>query len=225
MNVQLTRVLITFILPNSTAMGKRNPRVDAYIARSVDFAKPILEHLRELVHKACPNAEETIKWGMPSFDYKGSFCSMASFKQHAVFSFWKGNLLKDPKKYLQARSADGGNAMGFFGRMTSVKDIPPNTVMLDFIKQAKKLNDEGVKLPSKPKTTIIELVAPPYFTKALKSNKKAMATFSTFTPSNKKEYVTWVFEAKTEATRKKRLETALEWMTEGKIRNWKYVKK
>lgn len=119
-------------------MGKRSPAIDNHIGKAADFAKPILEHLRELVHKGCPEVEETIKWGMPSFDYKGPFCSMASFKQHAVFSFWKGALLKDPKKYLQPRSADGGNAMGFFGRLTSVNDIPSNAVMLDFIKQAKK---------------------------------------------------------------------------------------
>ncbi len=206
-------------------MGKRSPRVDAYIAKAADFAKPILEQLRELVHKACPDAEEIIKWGMPSFDYKGPFCLMASFKQHAVFDFWKGNLLKDPKKYLQPRSADGGNAMGFFGRLISVKDIPPKKIMLDFIKQAKKLNDDGVKLPPKAKITIKELVVPPYFTKALKSNKKALATFNAFSPGNKKEYITWVVEAKTKTTREKRLETALEWLAEGKIRNWKYVRK
>jgi uncharacterized protein YdeI (YjbR/CyaY-like superfamily) len=206
-------------------MGKRSPRVDEYIAKSADFAKPILEHLRELVHKACPEVEETIKWGMPSFDYKGPFCSMASFKQHAVFGFWKGSLLKDPKKYMQPRSSDGGDAMGFFGRMMSVKDIPPNKVMLDFIKQAKKLNDDGVKLPPRVKTTMKEIVVPAYFSKALKSNKKALATFNAFSPSNKKEYLTWVIEAKTETTREKRLKTALEWMAEGKIRNWKYVKK
>src|SRR5688572_33194820 len=97
-------------------MAKKNPKVDAYIIRSADFALPILVHLRELVHKACPEVEETIKWGMPSFDYKGPFCSMASFKAHAVFGFWKAPLLKDPKKFLQARSADGGSAMGHFGR-------------------------------------------------------------------------------------------------------------
>jgi hypothetical protein len=132
-------------------MGKRSPAIDNFIGKSADFAKPILEHLRELVHQGCPEVEETIKWGMPSFDYKGSFCSMASFKQHAVFGFWKGKLLKDPKKYLKARSTDGGNAMGFLGRLTNIKDIPPNKVMLDFIKQAKKLNDDGVKLPVRKK--------------------------------------------------------------------------
>ncbi len=206
-------------------MGKRSPRVDAYIAKSADFAKPILEHLRELLHEACPEVEETIKWGMPSFDYKGPFFSIASFKEHCAFGFWKAKLLKDTKHYLTPRYNAGGEAMGNFGKVMSLKDLPPNAAILDFIKQAKKLNDDGVKLPAKPKTTKTELVVPAYFTKALKSNKNAMSTFSAFSPSNKKEYVTWVVEAKTETTREKRLETALEWMAEGKIRNWKYEKK
>jgi len=206
-------------------MGKRSPAVDNLIGKSADFAIPILEYLRELVHTGCPEVEERIKWGMPSFDYKGPLCSMAAFKQHAVFGFWKGKLLKDPKNFLQARSADGGNAMGFLGRITTIKDIPPNNVMLDFIKQAKKLNDDGVKLPARKKTTGKDLVVPAYFTRALKSNKKALVTFNAFSPGNKKEYVMWVTEAKTETTRQRRLETALEWMADGKIRNWKYVKK
>lgn len=205
-------------------MGKKNPAVDAYIAKSADFAIPILEHLRFLVHKACPEVEETIKWGTPSFDYKGPFCSMAAFKQHAVFGFWKGKLLKDSKKYLQKRSSEGGNAMGFLGRMMSVNDVPPNGVMVDFIKQAKKLNDECIKIP-KGKAAAVKLTMPAYFKNALLKNKKALATFNAFSPGNKKEYVLWVTEAKTEATRERRLKTALEWMAEGKIRNWKYMKK
>jgi uncharacterized protein YdeI (YjbR/CyaY-like superfamily) len=206
-------------------MAKKNAKVDAYIAKSAPFAQSILTHLRQLVHQACPEVEETIKWGMPSFDYKGPCCSMAAFKQHAVFAFWKGKLLKDPKRYLQARSNEGGNAMGHLGQLTQLKDLPPDKVMLDFIKQAKKLNDEGVKLPAKPKTENKELQVPDYFTRALKKDKKALATFNGFSYSNKKEYVTWVTEAKTEATREKRLDTAIEWMAEGKIRNWKYLKK
>ena len=205
-------------------MGKRSPKIDAYIAKSADFAKPILEHLRELVHKACPEVEETIKWGMPSFDYKGPFFSIASFKEHCGLGFWKAQLLKDPKGYITHRYNAGGEAMGNFGRVSSLKDLPPSKVILDFIKQAKKLNDDGVKLPAKPKTTKKEVVTPPFFTKALKTNKKAFATFNAFSPSQQREYIMWIVEAKTDATREKRLETALEWMAEGKIRNWKYVK-
>jgi uncharacterized protein YdeI (YjbR/CyaY-like superfamily) len=205
-------------------MGKRSPAVDNYIRKSADFAKPILEHVRELVHKGCPEVEETIKWGMPSFEYKGPFFSMASFKEHCAFGFWKTKLLKDPKHYLTPRYNAGGNAMGNFGKVKTFKDLPPDRAILDFIKQGKKLNDDGIKLPAKPKIVKKDLVVPAYFMKALKSNKKALATFNAFSASNKREYVSWVTEAKTEATREKRLKSALEWMSEGKIRNWKYVK-
>ena len=115
--------------------------------------------------------------------------------------------------------------MGNFGKIKSLKDLPPNAVIIDFIKQAKKLNDDGIKLPPRPKKASKPLAVPPYFLTAIKANKKALATFNAFSPSNKKEYVLWVKEAKTEATREKRLKTALKWMAEGKIRNWKYLKK
>lgn len=206
-------------------MGKRSPQVDEYIARAADFAKPILEHLRELVHKGCPEVVETIKWGMPSFEYKGPMFGIASFKEHCGFGFWKANLLKDPKHYLSPRFNAGGEAMGNFGKVKSLKDLPPNRVLLDFIKQAKKLNDDGVKLPARTPVAKKKLVVPAYMTKALQANKRALTTFKAFSPSNKKDYVDWVTEAKTEITREKRLKTALDWMAEGKIRNWKYVRK
>lgn len=206
-------------------MGKRSPRIDEYIARAADFAKPILEHVRELVHKGCPEVEETIKWGMPSFEYKGPFFGMASFKEHCAIGFWKAQLLKDPKHYLTPRYNAGGEAMGNFGKIKSLKDLPSNAAILDFIKQAKKLNDDGVKLPTRQKVVKKALVVPAYFKSALKSNKKALATFNAFSPSHKREYVEWVTAAKTEATREKRLKMTLVWMAEGKIRNWKYVRK
>jgi uncharacterized protein YdeI (YjbR/CyaY-like superfamily) len=203
-------------------MGTKDKRIDAYIEKSQPFAKPILKHLRKLVHQACPEVEETIKWSFASFDYKGPLCSMAAFKEHAVFGFWKYKLLKDPKNYLGARSNEGGAAMGNLGRIASIKDLPPDKAIIDFINQAKKLNDEGVKLPSKPKKPKAELVIPDYFIKALKKNKSASKNFETFSYSKKKEYVQWITEAKTAETREKRMSTALEWIAEGKSRNWKY---
>ena len=149
---------------------------------------------------------------------------MAAFKEHAVFGFWKSKLIRDPKGYLGERSNQGGEAMGNMGRITSLKDLPPDKAILDFIKQAKKLNDDGVKLERvvKPKG---ELVVPDYFMAAVKKNKKALATFEKFSISQRREYVNWVTEAKTEETRQSRLKTSVEWMAEGKIRNWKYVRK
>ena len=149
---------------------------------------------------------------------------MASFKEHCVFGFWKSSLLKDPKKYLQKRSNQGGEAMGNMGRITSLNDLPPDKIILDLIKQAKQLNDDGIKLPTKPKKEKAELVIPDYFMNTVKKNKMAMATFENFSYSNKKEYIMWVTEAKTEETRNRRLSTTVEWLAEGKVRNWKYVK-
>ncbi len=206
-------------------MANTDKRIDAYIARSADFARPILTHLRELVHTACPEVEETIKWGMPFFDYKGPFCSMAAFKQHAIFGFWKGSLLEDRQNFLRSRHSEGGEAMGNLGKLTDMESMQPDDVIIDFIKQAKMLNDKGIKLPAKPKIQKSDLEAPDYFLAALNNNKEALKTYTVFSPSNKKEYLEWVSSAKGEDTRTRRLETAMEWMAEGKVKNWKYIKK
>jgi uncharacterized protein YdeI (YjbR/CyaY-like superfamily) len=203
-------------------MGKREIRIDDYIDKAQEFAKPILMHLRDLVHKGCPDVVETIKWGMPSFDYKGPFGGMASFKQHCVFGFWKAKLIEDPHGYMGDRAIDGGEAMYQMGRITSLEDLPPDKIILDFIKQAKKLNDEGIKVPATIKKKKEELQMPADLMEGLRKNKKAMATYQAFSPSQKREYIEWLNEAKTDTTRNKRLETAVEWMAEGKTRNWKY---
>lgn len=205
-------------------MGKKDKRIDAYIAKSAEFAKPVMKHLRELLHKACPEIEETIKWGMPSFDYKGPFVSFAAFKQHAVFGFWKASLMKDSKVLL---SNENKGSMGNMGRITSMKDLPKDKILISWIKEAKKLNDDGVKFQRalKPKHERKEYVMPASFKKALAGNKKAGKTYEAFSPSHKREYLEWICEAKTEETRDKRIATALEWLTEGKSRNWKYMRK
>ena len=193
-------------------METRNQRVDTYIEKSAEFAQPILRYLRELVHEACPEVEEELKWGFPFFMYKGILCSMSAFKEHCSFGFWKGSLILGPNH---------GNAMGHFGRLTSIKDLPPKRTLIGYIKEAKRLNDEGIAKP-KPAKGKKELVVPPYFLAAVKKNKKAFATFEALAYSHKKEYVEWVSEAKTEATRDRRLATTIEWLAEGKSRNWKY---
>jgi hypothetical protein len=204
-------------------MGKKDPRVDAYIARSADFARPILKRLREVVHAGCPDVEETLKWSSPHFMYKGMLCGMASFKGHCAFGFWKGKLLaKQHKALAETREL----AMGEFGRITALSDLPDEKSLLRYVKEAVALNDEGVKLPAraKPKGDR-KLRVPDYFLAAVRKNKKALATFEGFSYSNKKEYVEWVTEAKGEETLKQRLETAVAWMAEGKARNWKYLRK
>lgn len=206
-------------------MGTLDKKIDAYIMRSADFAKPILIHIREQVHKACPEVEEGMKWSFPHFMYKGSIlCSMAAFKQHCAFVFWLGSVMKDPNKIL--KSGENKTAMGHLGQLTSVEDLPSDKVLKAYIKEAMSLIDKGVKIEKKPSSeTKKELKVPSYFMNALKKNKKALGTFEKFSNTNKKEYLEWVTGAKTEETRDSRLETAIEWMAEGKIRHWKYVKK
>ena len=196
-------------------------RIDQYIAKKADFAKPILKHIRELVHKACPDVEETIKWGMPYFENKGEIlCAMAAFKEHCTFLFWKASLMKDPEKIFQITDRE---AMGHFGRISSLKDLPSDKILIAYIKEAAKLNEDSIKLPPRQKTVETkELETPADLTAALKKNKKAEAHFYKFPPGKKKEYILWLTDAKTEATRTKRLETAVAWIAEGKSRNWKY---
>lgn len=199
----------------------KSKQVDAYIAKSAVFAQPILEHLRHLVHKTCPAVEETIKWGFPHFEYKGILCSMASFKEHCAFGFWKASLMKDKSLMKNAKSE---TAMGHMGRITGIKDLPSDKVMLGYIKEAVMLNESGVKVEKK-KTEKEPVAVPAYLKKALAQNKKAKEVFDAFSPSHQREYIEWLTEAKTEATKEKRLEQALEWMQEGKARNWKYARK
>jgi uncharacterized protein YdeI (YjbR/CyaY-like superfamily) len=203
-------------------MEKNFANIDAYIAKAKPFAQPILEHLRSLVHQANPDVKETIKWGMPYFEYKGLLCGMASFKEHVAFGFWRSELLNDPKGYLQGTRSQGGEAMGNMGRITRLEDLPPDKVIMDFVRQASKLHDDGIKVPKAPAAANKELDVPDYFMKALKRNKQAFASFENFSHSKKKDYVQWITEAKTEKTRESRIATAVEWISEGKGRNWKY---
>jgi uncharacterized protein YdeI (YjbR/CyaY-like superfamily) len=194
-------------------MATQDPRIDAYIANSAEFAQPILTHLRELVHAACPEVEETMKWSMPHFMYKGILCQMASFKAHCAFGFWKGSMLfPDAEK----------ESMGHLGKITSIKDLPSKRVLTGYIKQAMRLNDEGVKAAPSPKSAKGELVVPEYFTAALKASKPAQKVFAASSTSFKREYVEWLEEAKTEPTRQRRMAQAIAWLAEGKGRNWKY---
>jgi len=201
-------------------MGKKDPRVDAYIAKSADFAKPIMTHLRSLVHKGCPDVEESVKWGFPHFMYKGILCSMASFQEHCAFGFWKGKLV------LGDDNVAAEKAMGSFGRITALRDLPGDKTILRYIRTAVGLNDEGIPSPTRVRKKEKQpLRIPPFFKNAVAKNKKALATFEEFSYSHKKEYVEWVTEARTEETRQIRLKTAIEWMAEGKSRNWKYERK
>lgn len=196
-----------------------DPRIDAYIEKSLDFAKPILNHIRALVHETCPDIIETMKWSFPHFDFKGTVCSMASFNEHCAFGFWKQSLLE-----ATAFPAEK-TAMGSFGRIATLAHLPDDATMKKLIVEAVRLNEEGIKI-ARPKrsTGPKELEIPAILLEALADNEPAADTFNNFPYSKKKDYVEWITEAKTESTRDKRLDTAVEWLSEGKARNWKYEK-
>lgn len=196
-------------------------QVDQYIINAAEFAIPILDHLRNLVHQADARIEEKIKWGMPFFELKGTVCHIAAFKNHCAFGFWKASLMQDEYKLF----GDKSTAMGTLGKITSFKDLPSDEILLAYIQEAIQLNEDNIKLPSRAKKAeATPLIIPDYFIEALQQDSKAMAVFQNFSQSNKKEYVMWLEEAKTESTKQKRLETAVEWIADGKPRMWKYLK-
>ena len=195
----------------------RDPRIDAYIERAAPFARPILVHVRALVHEACPQVEETIKWGMPTFMHAGGIlCGMAAFRQHASFGFWKHALV--------VGEGEPQAGMGSYGKLASVKDLPPKRTLLAHVRKAMKLNEGGVKAPARKSTPKPPPDVPEDLAVALEKNRAAKATFDAFPPSCRREYVEWINDARRQETRAKRLAQAVEWMAEGKRRNWKYEK-
>lgn len=203
-------------------MKNTDPRVDAYIDKAQAFAQPILQHIRQLVHKAYPNVEETVKWKFPHFVNNGStLCYMASFKEHCTFGFFKAKIMKDPENILVETR---GEAMGHFGRITGLEDLPSDKIMMAYIKEAAKLNEDNIKLPAKAKNAVEEMAVPEILASALAANKAADKVFKSFPPGKRKDYIVWINEAKTETTREKRTQQAVEWIAEGKGKNWKYEK-
>lgn len=201
-------------------MSDRDARIDAYIAKAAPFARPILSELRELVHEACPDVEETLKWSSPSFVYSGGILAgMAAFKQHVSFGFWKHAMVvgEDAPR----------EGMGSFGRLATLADLPPRRQLIAWISKAMRLNEQGVKTPGARRTRKPRPApkAPPDLAAALARNNKARATFDAFSPSQRREYVEWISEAKRDETRARRLAQTVEWLAQGKPRNWKYMQR
>ncbi|MEY2830011.1 MAG: hypothetical protein RIQ33_1869 [Bacteroidota bacterium] len=198
-------------------------RIDDYIKRAQPFAQPILKQLRAIVHKACPDVVETIKWGFPVFEYKGLLCGFASFKAHCSFNLWKYKLVEDKHGLIEKGERDG---MGIFGKIYSLKDLPSEKIMMDYLKQAIELNEKGIKLPAPARNKINPpLIIPNEFKDALDRNKFAKIAFENFSYSHKKEYVEYITEAKQEKTRLSRIEKSIEKLAENKSHNWKYESK
>ena len=195
-----------------------DPRVDDYIAKSAPFARPILRKIRAVVHAGCPDVEETMKWSFPHFMHHGILCSMASFKAHCAFGFWKEQLMT-------GTSAPDGDVRPTFGRVTSVKDLPSRAAFIRLVREAVKLNEDGVKpVPREKKDRSRSVRAPADLLAALRNNAPARAAYEAMSPSHKREYIEWITEAKRDETRKRRVAAAVEWMAEGKIRDWRYVR-
>jgi uncharacterized protein YdeI (YjbR/CyaY-like superfamily) len=203
-------------------MSQLNPKFDEYIAGSADFAKPILIYLREIIHDVCPEVEEIIKWGIPHFDYKDDMmCILAAYKNHCSFSLYKAELMSD-KKIIE--SVKAGEKMGYMDKIKSLSDLPEKKTLVAYIKEAMVLNETGIKKvkPITEKPKIIEV--PDYFSERLEANPSAKEIFDSKAPSFRKDYLVWITDAKTEATRQKRIDQSLEWIAEGKGRFWQYEK-
>jgi uncharacterized protein YdeI (YjbR/CyaY-like superfamily) len=207
------------------ALKNANPKVTEYIEAAEDFAKPILNHLRQLIHKHCPEVVESIKWSIPHFDYKGDFmCVLAAAKNHCSLTFIKSEFMSDPR-FAGGKKVKAGQR--FLSKITSMADLPSDKELAGFIKEAKELNDKGVKLKetakAAPSSKPVE--TPGYFVEALAKNPAAKKVFDGQSASFRKNYITWLESAKTDATRQQRIAEALEWIAEGKGRFWKYESK
>lgn len=204
-------------------MTKRIPEVDEYIAAAPDFARPILKKLRTLFHKGSPRMTESIKWKAPFFECEGIVGSMSAFKQHVSYSFWKAQEMKDPLGILKGV----GNTQMAMSKVVSKDELPADEVFIDYVREAVRVNEEAARAPKKSgakRNAAKELPVPDDLIAALKKNKAARASFEGFSPSQRNEYAEWVAEAKRADTRARRIATAIEWLAEGKPRNWKYMK-
>lgn len=204
-------------------MTQFNSKVDAYIAKSEGFAKPILEHLRQIIHETCPDVEEDVKWGTPHYNYKGDYlCMMGGFKNHCSFSLYKAEFMKDKEI---TESVKAGKKFGYMDKLKSVSDLPPDKILVSLIKEAMVLNEQGIKkakpVSSQPKI----LETPGYLMELINANEKVKAVWESQSNAFRKDYLVWITDAKTDATRKKRIEQSFEWIAEGKRRFWQYEKK
>ena len=201
-------------------MGKKDKRVDAYIEKAQPFAQPILKKIRKAFHDGDPQIEEALKWRCPAFIHNGIVGGMAAFKAHVNWGFWKASVMPDPLGLFK----EGQEGPMGMTRVTSVDDLPAHDVLVRYVREAVRLNNEGVKVPRTAPKRKATFEVPPELEVALKKHKKAKGNFDAFSQSHQREYAQWIADAKQDATRKKRIEQAVEWITEGKPRNWKYMK-
>jgi Bacteriocin-protection, YdeI or OmpD-Associated/Domain of unknown function (DU1801) len=217
------------VMAKKSAAGEFSREVDAYIAKAAPFAQPVLEHLRQIIHEGAQGVVEGLKWSMPFFDYEGPdgkrviLANMAAFKAHCSFGLWGAELARE----MRADGVVAGGSMGSFGKITSIKDLPPKKQLLGYVKEAARKIGVGERTKAWTRTKVVkaEVPVPEALVAALKKNKVAAKAFEGMSPSCRKEYSEWIAEAKREETRDKRVVQAVEWIAEGKNRNWKYESK
>lgn len=200
-----------------SVMPKTDPRVDAYIARAGEFARPILTRIRKLIHATCPDVMETIKWSSPFYEHRGILAATPAFKKHCALIFWKSKLLF---KDLPARD----NPTKKLRRLASIDELPDDRTLAGYLGRAVALNEAGIKASAGAKKRKRTLMVPDDFLAALRKSRKALAAFERFSPSCQREYIEWIVGAKREETRVKRIRTAIAWIAQGKSRHWKYEK-
>lgn len=205
-------------------MSQSSKQVDQYIKNAPEYAQPILVKIRKAFHKGCPELEETIKWGIPYFVCDGMLGGMAAFKKHVGFGFWRSNELDDPAGLFE--TGTGAKQSMCTAKVHNLKELPTQKVLVDYVRRAVKLNRADSSKPKKksPKKKITTRT-PADLAALLKKNKPAKVTFDALAPSHKRDYIQWITEAKRDATRQQRLKTTIEWLAEGKRRNWKYERK
>jgi uncharacterized protein YdeI (YjbR/CyaY-like superfamily) len=200
-------------------MPQRDPRIDKQIQSSAPYARPILTKLRQAVHAGCPDVVETLKWSRPSFEHQGLLCGMAAFKAHCSFGFWKHALL------VERAGAKAAAELEALGRITDVSELPSQASLVRWVRLAAKLNEDGVRAPQRKTKPKPPVAVPADLERAMGRNARARAFFATLSPSARREYVEWLTGAKQAETRERRLQTAVEWMAEGKERHWKYQRR
>ena len=196
-------------------MVTRDPRIDAYLLKAPEFARPILVELRRRMHAACPDVVETIKWRHPSFEHHGLLGGIAAFKRHCAFGFWRHDLLA--KEHPEFRSA-----LEACGCVKAVADLPPMPMFRKLVAKAMAWNAKGAPVARAPKQARPAIAMHPEFARALAGSQAAKQQFAAFAPSHRREYLEWIADAKRDETRHKRIEQAIAWIAEGKHRNWKY---
>ena len=199
-------------------MPKKLPAVDAYIEKAPPFSRPVLKRIRRVFHRASPKVEEAMKWGTPHFVHEGIVGGMAAFKKHVAFGFWNARSMKDPAGLF----GDAPKASPFAIKVASVDELPPDDVLAAYVREAVALNESGEKRKPARAKRKPAVRAPKDLMDALKDDAEAISVWKGFTPGKRREYVDWILEAKRDATRAKRIETTVAWVSEGKEKNWKY---